>query len=85
MAASLDELNRERRDIEARMGDQALAQVETLGLGSEEALPFGLCLYHGDWHPGVVGIVASRIKERLNRPVIAFALDGEDTLKGSAR
>ncbi len=85
MAATLDELNRERRDIEARMGDQALAQVEALGLGSEEALPFGVCLYHGDWHPGVVGIVASRIKERLNRPVIAFALDGEDTLKGSAR
>ena len=85
MAATLDKLNRERRDIEVRMRDQALAQVEALSLDSEEVLPYGVCLYDGDWHPGVVGIVASRIKERLNRPVIAFALDGEDTLKGSAR
>ena len=85
MAATLDKLNRERRDIEARMRDQALAQVDALVLDSEEVLPYGLCLYDEDWHPGVVGIVASRIKERLNRPVIAFALDGEDALKGSAR
>ena len=85
MAATLDKLNRERRDIEGRMRDQALAQVEALVLDSEEALPYGLCLYDDEWHPGVVGIVASRLKERLNRPVIAFAVDGEDTLKGSAR
>jgi single-stranded-DNA-specific exonuclease len=85
MAATLDKLNRERRDIEARMRDQAIAQVEALSLASEELLPYGVCLFDDDWHPGVVGIVASRIKERLNRPVIAFALDGEDSLKGSAR
>lgn len=85
MAATLDQLNRERRDIEARMRGEAVAQIEALGLESEEALPFGLCLFDPDWHQGVVGIVASRIKERLNRPVIAFAADGDNTLKGSAR
>jgi single-stranded-DNA-specific exonuclease len=85
MAASLDGLNRERRDIEARMRDQAMAQVEALGLESEETLPHGLCLFDPEWHPGVVGIVASRVKERLHRPVIAFAPDSEGMLKGSAR
>jgi single-stranded-DNA-specific exonuclease len=85
MAATLDGLNRERRSIEVRMRDQAIAQVEALGLESAQALPYGLCLFDPDWHPGVVGIVASRIKERLNRPVIAFAPDGDDMLKGSAR
>ncbi len=85
MAATLDGLNRERRHIEARMRDQAMAQVEALSFDSEEALPYGVCLFDDDWHPGVVGIVAARIKERLHRPVIAFAPDGEDTFKGSAR
>jgi single-stranded-DNA-specific exonuclease len=85
MAATLDALNRERRGIEARMRDQAIAQVEALSLDREEVLPYGLCLFDPDWHQGVVGIVASRIKERLNRPVIAFAPDSEEVLKGSAR
>jgi single-stranded-DNA-specific exonuclease len=85
MAATLDRLNRERRDIEARMRDQAMAQVDALRFESPEKLPWGLCLYDDQWHPGVVGIVASRIKERLHRPVIAFAPDADDTLKGSAR
>jgi single-stranded-DNA-specific exonuclease len=85
MAATLDGLNRERRDIEARMRDQAMAQVEALSFENEETLPYGLCLFDTEWHPGVVGIVASRVKQRLHRPVIAFAPDGEDTLKGSAR
>ncbi len=85
MAATLDGLNRARRDIEARMRDQAMAQVEALSFESEETLPYGVCLFDDDWHPGVVGIVASRVKARLHRPVIAFAPDGEDALKGSAR
>jgi len=85
MAATLDGLNRERRHIEARMRDQAMAQVEALSFDSDETLPHGLCLFDPEWHPGVVGIVASRVKERLHRPVIAFAPDGEDTFKGSAR
>ncbi len=85
MAATLDGLNRERRDIEARMSDQAMAQVEALSFESEETLPYGVCLFDTEWHPGVVGIVASRVKARLHRPVIAFAPDGDDALKGSAR
>jgi len=85
MAATLDELNRERRTIEARMRDQAMAQVEALQFEGTDSLPFGVCLYDGEWHPGVVGIVASRVKEKLHRPVIAFAPDGPDALKGSAR
>jgi single-stranded-DNA-specific exonuclease len=85
MARTLDTINRERRDIEARMRGEALAQVESLVLEEAQALPYGLCLFDGDWHPGVVGIVASRMKERLNRPVIAFAPDGEHWIKGSAR
>ena len=85
MAATLDRLNHERREIEARMRDQAMVQVDALRFEDPEKLPFGLCLFDGEWHPGVVGIVASRIKERFHRPVIAFAPDGEDSLKGSAR
>lgn len=67
------------------MRDQAMAQVEALRFEGGESLPFGVCLYDGDWHPGVVGIVASRVKDRLHRPVIAFAPDGPGALKGSAR
>lgn len=85
MAATLDRLNHERRDIEARMRDSAMAEVDRLRIDDSEELPFGLCLFEADWHPGVVGIVASRVKERLHRPVIAFAPDGDDMLKGSAR
>jgi single-stranded-DNA-specific exonuclease len=85
MASSLDRLNHERRDIEARMGAEAMEQVASLRLEREDALPHGLCLFDPRWHPGVVGIVASRVKERLHRPVIAFAPDGDDDLKGSAR
>lgn len=86
LAVRLDELNRERRDIEARMQDDALQTLERMGFNADDpALPFGLCLLHEDWHQGVVGLVASRIKERVHRPVIAFARAAGDTLKGSAR
>lgn len=85
LAMVLDGLNRERRAIEDEMRDQALAHIEAgMHLIGDE-LPVGLCLFHEDWHQGVVGIVASRIKERLHRPVIAFARSGESELKGSAR
>lgn len=83
LAAELDALNRERREIEADMQSDALRAIETLQFDEAE-LPLGLCLYDPGWHPGVVGILASRIKERFHRPVIAFAGD-EDELKGSAR
>lgn len=83
-AEELDGINRERRGIEQGMRDEALKQVERLrGQGD---LPDGLCLHDPHWHEGVVGIVASRVKDAVNRPVIAFAPAGEPgQLKGSAR
>lgn len=82
-AVMLDELNRERRVIEQDMKQQAVRFLE--GLEVESALPAGICVYNPDWHQGVIGILASRIKERYHRPVIAFADEDEATLKGSAR
>lgn len=84
-AERLDALNRERRDIEARMRDQALESVDTMQLDTD-AFPYGLCLYEAAWHQGLVGIVAGRVKDRLNRPVVAFApAEEQGYLKGSAR
>lgn len=80
----LDALNRERRVIEEQMQAEAVAHLDTL-VQEDASLPTGLCLFRPDWHQGVIGIVASRLKERLHRPVIAFAADGEGALKGSAR
>jgi single-stranded-DNA-specific exonuclease len=84
MAAQLDVLNRERRDIENGMQQDALRLIGCQAI-AEDALPWGPCLYHPDWHQGVVGLVASRIKERHHRPVIAFAPGAPGELKGSAR
>jgi single-stranded-DNA-specific exonuclease len=84
MAAELDNFNRERRAIESGMQQEALRLVDTATL-AVDSLPWGLCLYRDDWHQGVVGLVASRIKERTNRPVIAFAPGADGELKGSAR
>ncbi len=85
LAARLGELNAERREIEARMQDEALAQVDALVESMSGALPAGLCLYDAGWHQGVIGLVASRVKERLHRPVIAFAPADSGWIKGSAR
>ena len=85
LAKTLDGLNRERRSIETEMQDQALAHLESMQLGDAEALPTGLCIFQPDWHQGVIGILASRIKDRYHRPVIAFAEADAATLKGSAR
>jgi single-stranded-DNA-specific exonuclease len=84
LAQRLDALNRERREIESDMKQQAMQVVQRLHIDSD-ALPLGLCLYDAEWHQGVIGILASRIKERFHRPVIAFARSGENALKGSAR
>jgi single-stranded-DNA-specific exonuclease len=84
LAASLDRLNRERRGIEDRMRRDALDLVDSMQL-DDARLPVGLCLFEEGWHEGVVGIVASRLKDRLHRPVIAFASTGDTDLKGSAR
>ena len=87
-ALELDGMNKDRRDIEAGMREQAFALVDQLVFDADD-LPAGLSLFDERWHQGVVGIVASRIKERCHRPVIAFALadadDPESELKGSAR
>jgi single-stranded-DNA-specific exonuclease len=83
LAEHLDALNNERKEIETDMRDMALAHLKQLSLEEETAA--GLCFYRPDWHQGVVGIVASRIKEKSHRPVIAFAPSGDGELKGSGR
>ena len=85
LALELDRLNRERREIEAEMKQQAEAVLSSWAPGDSDTLPWGLCLFQKEWHQGVIGILASRIKERYHRPVIAFAPGGEGILKGSAR
>jgi len=86
LAVRLDELNEERRAIEARMQQEALAAVRRLTQSGAGALErSGVCLFDADWHQGVVGLVASRVKERVRRPVIAFAAADPATLRGSAR
>lgn len=84
LANELDALNETRKEIEQGMQAEALTLCEKLERSSE-TLPGGLAMYHPEWHQGVVGILASRIKERFHRPVIAFAPAGDGTLKGSGR
>jgi single-stranded-DNA-specific exonuclease len=85
LALELDALNTERRQIEARMQTEARAAVRSLEQDTQRIRRAGVCLYDPAWHQGVVGLVASRLKERLRRPVIAFApVDGQ-LLRGSAR
>ena len=84
LANELDALNQTRKEIEQGMQAEALTLCEKLERSSE-TLPGGLAMYHPQWHQGVVGILASRIKERFHRPVIAFAPTGDGTLKGSGR
>lgn len=83
-ALQLDELNRDRRVIEADMQREALVALDDINL-DEQQLPWGLCLFDANWHQGVVGLLASRIKDRVHRPVIAFADAGNGECKGSAR
>ena len=84
MATELDDLNRQRKDIEADMKAQAMANLNTIDLHADTKT-VGLCLYDADWHQGVIGILASRVKEKFHRPVIAFADAGDEEIKGSAR
>lgn len=85
MARQLDELNRERRELQAAMHEDAEQHLEALVLADAGAERCGICLYQDDWHQGLVGLVASRVKDQLHRPVIAFAPAGDGSLKGSAR
>jgi single-stranded-DNA-specific exonuclease len=82
LATTLDQINRERRDIEAGMRDQAFSVVDALG---EQRWPCCVSLYDPAWHQGVVGLIAARVRERCHRPVIAFAREDDAFLKGSAR
>jgi single-stranded-DNA-specific exonuclease len=84
-AAQLHALNLDRREIEQTMQQQALAALDTLQLGEGPDLPRAVTLYQPDWHQGVIGILASRIKDRLHRPVIVFADGDAGQIKGSAR
>ncbi len=82
IAQELDNLNRERREIESDMQDQALVLLEALN--TDDPAP-GVALFDESWHEGVVGILASRIKEKLHRPVFAFAASEGGIIKGSGR
>jgi len=84
LAQQLDQFNRERKVIEADMKEQAELALASLKEDAQ-AMPNGMCFYDPDWHQGVIGILASRMKEKCHRPVIAFARVSEDELKGSAR
>ena len=83
-AEKLHQLNRERRDIEQSMQQDALAQLEAIDLESDASL-FAMTLYDPAWHQGVIGILASRIRERVHRPTLVFADAEEGILKGSGR
>ncbi len=85
MAIQLDDLNKERRQIQDEMQAQALLELEDLLKTSVNNVPAGICVFKAEWHQGVIGILAAKIKEIFNRPVIAFAKEGEGVLKGSAR
>lgn len=82
LASRLHEINQERREIEAKMRDEAFAYID--GMPAKQ-WPACVCVYEKSWHQGVVGLIASKVKERCHRPVIAFAEEQPGMLKGSAR
>lgn len=85
IAAKLNRLNEERRVVEQQMQENALAILAEFKHKDATQLPKGICLFRDSWHQGVIGILASRIKDRVYRPVIVFAPGNETELKGSAR
>lgn len=94
LATELDELNRQRREIEAGMREEALDKLAAMADGHDPAATtmddtagsdYSLCLYDSDWHQGIIGLIASRIKEKLHRPVLVFAPGKDGEIKGSGR
>ncbi|QPK65489.1 single-stranded-DNA-specific exonuclease RecJ [Methylomonas sp. LL1] len=85
IAEQLDALNQDRKEVEGQMKNEAMALLAEMKALDEKHVPAGVCLYDANWHQGVIGILASRIKDRLHRPVIAFAPADKAELKGSAR
>ncbi|HWK73451.1 MAG TPA: single-stranded-DNA-specific exonuclease RecJ [Povalibacter sp.] len=83
LAGRLSQLNHDRRELELQMQQEAMLAIADMR--EDAALPLGLCLFDETWHQGVVGLVASRVKDRVHRPVIAMARADEMMLKGSAR
>jgi single-stranded-DNA-specific exonuclease len=84
MAAVLNDLNDERREIEQGMQEQAMGILNALQ-PQQKTMPVGICLFDESWHQGVIGILAARLKERFHRPVIAFAPGPDGEIKGSGR
>lgn len=85
LAGQLHQLNQDRRVIEGDMQEEALEALAKLRLDEQDEPPLAMTLYQGGWHQGVIGILASRIKDRLHRPTIAFADGDPGQIKGSAR
>ena len=85
LALQLDKFNRDRKLVQADMQEEAEAYLRDVAELEQGESPFGVCLYDAGWHQGIVGILAGRIKEMVNRPVIVFASAGEGLLKGSGR
>jgi single-stranded-DNA-specific exonuclease len=83
LAGRLSQLNHDRRELELQMQQEAMVSIADMR--ADDTLPLGLCLFDESWHQGVVGLVASRVKERVHRPVIAMARADATWLKGSAR
>jgi single-stranded-DNA-specific exonuclease len=85
MAEQMDELNRDRKAIETGMQQEAMSMLQKILQANERDLPWGVCLFDETWHQGVIGILASRIKDKYHRPAIVFADVGDNEIKGSAR
>jgi len=85
MAEQLDSLNQDRKEIEGQMKNEAMILLSEMCALEEKHKLAGVCLFDASWHQGVIGILASRIKDRLHRPVIAFAPADNGEIKGSAR
>lgn len=85
LAYELDTLNNERKRIEAGMKEEAQQIIQSVVFDQQEDVPPIMCLHQDDWHEGVIGILASRIKDRYYRPVIVFATSENGLVKGSAR
>ena len=85
IAVQLDALNQDRKEVEGQMKIEAMALLANMKALDEQHVPAGVCLFDANWHQGVIGILASRIKDRLHRPIIAFAPSDNGEIKGSAR
>ena len=85
MAVELDELNQDRKQIQEGMQEQAEKSLDLSAWEQLDSIPAAVCLYDSRWHQGVIGILASRIKDKIHRPVIAFADSDSGEIKGSAR